>query len=121
VYVGQSKNVFVRVTGHRNTLRRWLIQKPNFSGKLGVTDKVIHFDTVRVYPCSEKELDQLEKRLIYDHQPELNVKLKEHEPRPKRNVDLAALIAKAGLDASEWTLQEDASNSWPKAARSRRF
>jgi hypothetical protein len=121
VYVGRSENVFTRVTGHRNTLRRWLIKKPSYTGKRGATDKIIHFDTVRVYPCSEEELDQLERRLIYDHQPELNVNFKKHEPRQKRNIDIKALIAKAGLDASEWTLQKDASNSWPEVARSRRF
>ena len=121
VYVGQSKNVFTRVSNHRNTLRRWLVRKSNYNEDQGVIGKIIHFDTVRVYPCSEEELDQLERRLIYDHQPELNVNLKKHEPRQKRNIDIKTLIAKAGLDASEWTLRKDASNSWPEVAISRRF
>ena len=94
VYVGQSENVLVRVSGHRNTLRRFRAKK-----HMRDFERPIEFDVVRIYPCPTAQLDKAENELILQFNPELNI----IRPRElNRKVDIESLVAKAGIDAEEW-------------------
>jgi excinuclease UvrABC nuclease subunit len=95
VYVGQSRNVLVRLSNWRNRLRRFLAGK-NID-YVSMSNVVIHFDRVKIYPCPLAELDKFEEELILLWDPELNIR------KPKRpKVDIAYLAAKAGLDINKW-------------------
>jgi hypothetical protein len=98
VYVGQSKNVLLRLSTHRNTLRRLLKGKANYAGARRV---VIHFDSVKLYPCPESELTSLERELIMFYNPELNVII------PKRAIDIRTLMERAQVteeELNQWKL-----------------
>jgi len=98
VYVGQSKNVLARLSNHKNNLRRLLAGKKSYNGARKV---VIHFDSVRLYPCPESELTLLERELIMLFNPELNVII------PKRVIDIRTLMERAQVteeELNQWKL-----------------
>ena len=92
VYVGKSSNVLMRLTTHRNNLARHLMGKHGYENS-----RVIRFDTMRFCFCARGEIDKVEVQLIAQYRPRFNVKLK-----GRREIDLGALIAKAGLEKDEW-------------------
>jgi excinuclease UvrABC nuclease subunit len=109
VYAGKSTNVLMRLTSHRNSMARYLMGKPG-------NERVIRFDTMRFCFCSKGEIDRLEAQLIARYEPRFNVKLKN-----RRDIDLGALIAKAGLEKEEWVtglnLTDASENSRPSLRR----
>src|SRR5215831_3650423 len=106
VYVGQSKNVFDRLTQWRNKLRRFEAGK-NIE-RSGQSNVVIYFTSVRLYPCPRAEMNSLENELILLYDPEHNIR------KPKRHkVDIALLAARAGLDFEKWR-EQSTGNYSPK-------
>lgn len=95
VYVGQSKNVFDRLSQWRNRLRRF--QAGKNIDYISQSNMVIYFTSVRMYPCPSSEMAALEKELILLYDPEHNIR------KPyKSRVDISILAAKAGLDIEQW-------------------
>jgi hypothetical protein len=107
VYVGQSRNVLLRLSTWRNNLRRFTQGKNIDYGS--TSNKVIHFDRVRLYPCPRAELDVLEDELILLWDPELNIR----KP-PRRNIDINYLVAQAGFDINEWRTRGTTETYSPK-------
>lgn len=73
VYIGQSTNLFHRISDHRNKLsraRRGLL----IHSSHGPT---IQFDRVFVQLCGEEELNRLEYQLINLYKPACNIALRE--------------------------------------------
>jgi hypothetical protein len=94
VYAGKAENVLQRVVTHRGNLLRFLRNRYK-----GSNDKVIRFDTIRFAFCNRSEMDRREIELISKHRPRYNT---QHIPR--RQIDIEALIAKAGLEKEDWAI-----------------
>lgn len=84
VYVGQSVNVYTRISSHYQTLQRHRKGlRPlgtNFSS--WATKKVIIFNTVKIKICPKADLDKEELALIQHYQPKDNDLMK-RPPRPE--------------------------------------
>lgn len=97
VYVGKSRDVLMRVSAHKNRMRRQLAGKPDWEG-MNRYIRAVTFDTVRIYPCQLLELDRLERKLVYEYQPEYNINLKKYQPIMAKKIDILALAAKANVE-----------------------
>lgn len=76
VYVGQAKNILVRINRHRDNLAKFRSGRRiagEFSGK---SSRVIIFDTAKVHFAPLDKLDALELELINRFNPQFNVRLK---------------------------------------------
>ena len=114
-YVGKSLNVLQRLYMHRNRLKRVMAGKNDYSSQSRVLRS---WDSVRIYPCPTRELDQLERELILLYRPEGNVQV----PRVWKTIDMAALIARAKVtdhELGQW--KRDVTRTYsPKPSRSYR-
>ena len=82
VYVGQSVNVYTRISSHYQTLqrhRKGLRPLYNGTGTWAIR-KLIVFDSVKIKICPKKDLDKEELALIQHYQPKNN----DHMNRPPR-------------------------------------
>lgn len=93
VYVGKSINVLNRLSVHRNRQRRLLSGRSDYGDQ---SKGFLQFESVRIYPCPMRELDQLERELILLYRPHWNVQV----PRA-RVIDIAALAARANVTEKE--------------------
>ena len=64
VYVGQSRNVFSRLSRHRCNYQNWLNGRRVQQGRSQNENRVIKFDRASVKFCRERDLDKLELELI---------------------------------------------------------
>jgi hypothetical protein len=94
VYVGRAENILQRLCAHRYSLLRYLRNK-----HVGLHQKVIRFDRIRFAFCTRSEMDRRERELIVQYRPRYNT---QHIPR--RQIDIEALIAKAGLEKEDWAI-----------------
>ena len=104
VYVGKTKNVFTRIGQHwmKQTSRRRSM-KDYFSKTWAARERMV-FDEVLVKWCEKRELDHWEMTLIHRFNPEYNIQIR--EKLPKVRVDLAQIIAKAGLEGWKRNFEE---------------
>ena len=93
-YVGKSLNVLQRLYIHRNRLKRRAAGRNDYASQSRV---LRGWDSVRIYPCPTRELDQLERELILLYNPRDNVQV----PRAWKSIDMAALIARAKVTDHE--------------------
>lgn len=89
VYAGKSTNVFNRLAQHRNRLRK--PTKPGYRPGAAGPIKIIQFDEVRVCFARVEDLDDLERELILQYQPEGNTQTPAVAPRGGVEIDLAKL------------------------------
>ena len=94
VYIGQSVNLFARISKHRSNLVKYREGKPILGHSVGER-RVVIFDQVKVYFAPIKELDALEFELINRYQPAANIRLKR---RRVTNIDLS----KFGFEPDKW-------------------
>lgn len=81
VYIGKSKNLYVRIYAHRN-LYYAKLKKQALSSSL-VPLKAIQFDEVHILPCSPDRMDALEREMINKYNPKMNVFLFEKKKYTK--------------------------------------
>jgi excinuclease UvrABC nuclease subunit len=105
VYVGQSKNVFQRLTSHYNARRRGYRKKlyatyDNLSPN-DLRGMSIPYDHMLVRFCKKAELDKLELSLIDRFKPKFNIAFKnEGLERRRFRINIKELAAK--LDYPHW-------------------
>ena len=95
IYVGQSINILMRISKHRDNIIRYLAGKPPVKGEYGNFTRVIFFDEVQVKFAEPDQLDTLELELIDRFKPEFNVRL-------KRKQSLKIDLSKFGFEPDKW-------------------
>jgi hypothetical protein len=94
IYVGQSRDIFARISKHRNNLIRYRAGKPPISQGPYI-ERVIIFNEVWVQFAEIHELDRLEVKLIDQYQPKFNINL-------KRKHAFKIDLSKFGFDPNQW-------------------
>jgi hypothetical protein len=116
VYVGQTKNVFWRIAQHHvNQKRRKRLTYTQEFSNSGQHARIA-FDEVLVKWCEKRELDHHEIEMISKYKPEGNVQ-RRNAAFPKVKVDLAQIIAKAGLEGWKKSLSESSQRYEPLRRR----
>jgi hypothetical protein len=99
VYVGQSLNVFARISTHNNNMRRLLKGKRTYGQGLWRDVQVV-FDEVWIWRCEERDLDREELAKIQAYRPEQNQRMnrpiKPVEEKIRHLPCIQALIKRAG-------------------------
>lgn len=91
VYIGKAKRVLHRIYAHKNLWERVRKREKLPRGGPLANIPAIRFNGVGVYPCTEVDLDWVERAMIEKYRPRHNKQMK-----PKGQVSLA----KAGFDFS---------------------